>query len=690
MPRTKLAAALLVAALLGVVVWLLSAHKHGTVRLGSKDVVGASKSTGAATVGPRQRGEPLNADPDPVGQLRLEGQVVDDDERPVAGATIHVSSTPPRVVTSEGDGSFSVDGLLPRTYRLLAWHERDCAGPTRIRLRADTEPVILRLRAGDTLVVTVLNEEGDAPISGALVTSYWGQQATTGPTGVAVLRGLLWSMDWVSINAEGYAPTIVTLSTHDPGGRHERTVRLVRGARVSGVVTRPDGAPFGRAVVTILGKENGVWAAETESSADGRWQFDVIPRGRYSMVADATGLLASEEVWIDVDGVTPRDDLTLRVRDGHEIRGIVINLAGVPVAGARVDANGSSTSSGPDGRFLVRGLAEVRHSVFATFGDEASAVVMVVPGREEANSVRLEIREATIQGIVLDAAGEPVAEAEINAQNTEHGIHESAIADSAGRFVLSPLPPGEYVLRPARPGSSVADRRVGRSGDDHRVRAMTGARDVELRLPATGSITGIVLSDVGPVGLFGLAVGPSGSEIAKAGVTIIRSPNGRFERHHLRAGEWSLAIVGEGFARTIVSTFEVLADKTTDLGTIVVTVGGTITGSVVDAMGAGVAGATVIVGYGDFDDPMTARLRDEHSATSRADGTFTIANIAGSSVRAFARHPHLGQSPETEVPIPGTVNLELAPTGEIEGFAFGFPNEEGMTLVSAGIKVVVA
>jgi hypothetical protein len=48
-------------------------------------------------------------DDDPKGALRLEGQVIDEHDRPVAGATVVLSSNPPRAATSEDDGGFSFD-----------------------------------------------------------------------------------------------------------------------------------------------------------------------------------------------------------------------------------------------------------------------------------------------------------------------------------------------------------------------------------------------------------------------------------------------------------------------------------------------------------------------------------------------------------------------------------------------------
>src|SRR5262245_60312929 len=82
---------------------------------------------------------------DPPGALRLEGQVVDADEHPVAGAVVAIDTVPPRDTRSEDDGSFSFDGLVGRTYRIEARGDGGIAGPVRAHLDAAAEPVVLRL-----------------------------------------------------------------------------------------------------------------------------------------------------------------------------------------------------------------------------------------------------------------------------------------------------------------------------------------------------------------------------------------------------------------------------------------------------------------------------------------------------------------------------------------------------------------
>src|SRR5262245_3736972 len=64
--------------------------------------------------------QPILVDDDPKGTQRLEGQVIDDKDQPVGGATVVLSSNPPRSVLTEDDGSFAFDNLVGRPYQIAA------------------------------------------------------------------------------------------------------------------------------------------------------------------------------------------------------------------------------------------------------------------------------------------------------------------------------------------------------------------------------------------------------------------------------------------------------------------------------------------------------------------------------------------------------------------------------------------
>src|SRR5690606_28396820 len=56
------------------------------------------------------------ASADPLGTLRIEGQVIDASDQPVGGARVTIDAVPPRTAVTEVDGTFELVDLLPRSY----------------------------------------------------------------------------------------------------------------------------------------------------------------------------------------------------------------------------------------------------------------------------------------------------------------------------------------------------------------------------------------------------------------------------------------------------------------------------------------------------------------------------------------------------------------------------------------------
>ena len=112
---------------------------------------------------------PVFRDDDPRGTLRLEGVVLDEAEKGVAGARVAIDAAPPMIVETDSDGSFVFQGLIARDYRVEATSGDSYAGPARLRLTAKTEPVTLRLRKGGVVEVVVTDRAGGGPVAGAQV-----------------------------------------------------------------------------------------------------------------------------------------------------------------------------------------------------------------------------------------------------------------------------------------------------------------------------------------------------------------------------------------------------------------------------------------------------------------------------------------------------------------------------------------
>jgi hypothetical protein len=151
--------------------------------------------------------------------------------------------------------------------------------------------------------------------------------------------------------------------------------------------------------------------------------------------------------------------------------------------------------------------------------------------------------------------------------------------------------------------------------------------------------------------------------------------DGRFTLREILAGEYVLALWGPELAETRTRSFEVLPGETTNLGTLRVGHGLTVTGKVVDDEGHPVAGAQVTVGYA----PLLDRSSDDvvlegiRSAVSDASGAFSIVGLhVERKVLAIAAvHPERGVSVPFDLPAgaadPPPVTLVLRETGSLAG-----------------------
>ncbi|HEY0136574.1 MAG TPA: carboxypeptidase-like regulatory domain-containing protein, partial [Nannocystis sp.] len=246
--------------------------------------------------------------------------------------------------------------------------------------------------------------------------------------------------------------------------------RHARSAAISGTIRDPQGQPIAGARVCALAGSPGQSRADaqpicSEAGRDGHYQIAGLLPVRHRVHAMAPGFVPT--LHTHGEGIRRRDTVELRpgqqvtgvditlAGGGVEIHGVVYDLSGGPIEGARVNAGGGGAgmaiaSSGPDGEFSLW-VRPGRAIVWSdTEGYAQASSEGVAPGHRF--ELYLTPESVVIGKVVRAGDGSPVADAEVW---VERGDSNSMImsgggavfTDAGGNFRVEGLSPGAYKAR---------------------------------------------------------------------------------------------------------------------------------------------------------------------------------------------------------------------------------------------------
>jgi uncharacterized GH25 family protein len=664
----------------------------------SNSTGGAAKVTPPPSATADRIGLEMGEKPDPRGKLLLEGQVLDDEGKPLGGAKVTLSSSPSRdAVSGEHDGSFSFDNLIARRYSLTARSGELVGGVTYRLSDKNPEPAIIKMIRGLSVTVKVIAEPDATPVAGAKVSLPGDDDVggTTGSDGQVVVRGV--APGWVSVNASaaGYAAGHAFKSLPRGTVNPAITVTLKRGAVVSGRVVDPARDPVRGAKVRLDGTSSG-WGMEAAqglgqdsivTDEHGAFSFPVVAAGTYKVVARHPERAPGSSAPFVTDGVTRYSDLEIVLAPGRTISGVVVTSSGAPVPHATVHgapkavgdlmAGTPTEFSDEAGKCSITGLAAAPFRVRAESDDAASVITDVELTESDKHDLRLVLDvTGVIAGVVVDSVGEPVAEVQVTAvpdfwsgaelSSLMLGGFSTATTDGGGGFAITGLAEGNYQLSA---GSAVDMQRM---FSEKAMVARTGDKNVRLVLPARGAIKGkVAMARTGKV--------PAMATVQVGWQPAVTVVAGEFELQDLAPGKYDLKVRGLEFAELHKRDVTVTSGKTTDVGTIVVHPGRVLTGTVLGNDGKPVSGARVTLGtslvrqsgVGDDDDAEMAQLMGNRVATTDERGAFVIRGISAKENWVMAEHSIHGRSDSSKVPAgdkdPLPVELKLKGVGSISG-----------------------
>ncbi len=297
----------------------------------------------------------------------LEGRVVDERDRPLAGAAVLAVGGVgelPRTV-SGADGGFRLADLEPGRVTLWVVHQGYIQATLHDLAVPAAEPLTIRLRPARALTGQVTGPRGE-PVAGAAIHRLTGVEGS-GFTGSS---SLAWGDAQGRFRAEGLEPGPLHLLAEAAGYRSRRLrveipeerdagpleIALETGAVVEGRVLA-GGQPVAQAQVSAHPTAQVEVHSGTlvQTDGDGRFRLAGLVVGRHSIEVNAAdGRQAREE--LEVRPGTQQLDFQL---PGGEVTGRVIDAAGRPVAAADLHLAGPLARAGQstaDGTYAFRAL----------------------------------------------------------------------------------------------------------------------------------------------------------------------------------------------------------------------------------------------------------------------------------------------------------------------------------------------
>jgi protocatechuate 3,4-dioxygenase beta subunit len=516
----------------------------------------------------------------------------------------------------------------------------------------------------------VLDAETGTPIQGASISAGYGlfeqkDLTETDASGRFTLRGVGRDKIVVRARATGYSPGQVHLDLRQQRGEVTVQIELERWSSVRGIVRSLDGKPISGAEV-FLERDAFLFARKSERLAvtgnDGEFRvrledLDGVARMFATHPDYTTGYSQRFEAGPHLEGST----IEILLPEGATIRGTVFDETGSPLEGARVSLfdevklSENNPAYRPEAPFQHRPRGKMTHSVQSdrdgTF--EIRGIVggikflqvssegwltQTVSGLQVGEgavvgplTIRLE-KGRGIAGRVLDTSGTPVEGARVSVVRHAAdvtGATGATVTDAEGEFVIENLAGGTYNLFATKSGFVRHEERG----------VAAGAQGVTITLEQYGAISGFIrfeaMAETILPGKFTVAIRPTGNEAAPLVRKSFSAEDGRFLVESVAPGVYDLVASADGFRTAVLPGVRVVQNDTTAGVEIVLDMGATIQGRVVDEAGNPVGDASV---YARPSSPGGEALGagSGGSASTGRDGVFTITGLEAGAYEVIA------------------------------------------------------
>lgn len=281
----------------------------------------------------------------------------------------------------------------------------------------------------------------------------------------------------------------------------------------------------GRAIVGAKVETDGRGGRAVQTDEQGRFRM-LLAEGTWTVRAGAPGFVPARARQVPVAANTG-GEVELQLESGAALEGLVLDADGRPLAQAfvfvyREGRRLGEVQTDAEGRFQRDGLEPGPVELFTRSDDRTRCARDAAQLRAGVNQlVTLRLAEAArVAGTVRDAAGQPLAEVQVQARSVAGDVRREGVTDAQGRFVVPDLYPGRY--RVFVPGRARGAPRA----------------EAELEVVAGELRCDLVARDGGL--LAGVVVGPDGQPVRAAGVFAIQGGQQRAETRTDEQGAFRL------------------------------------------------------------------------------------------------------------------------------------------------------